>query len=459
MADEKKPRALATQAAATIPRMVRSNLAATLKAREEGKKVAYAYIMDGHDEIMRAMDIVPAWGESFSGVCAAKRDAEKYLQKAEGDNFSRSLCTYATCNIGFDMWREELKGEMPPGAPWGGMGRPDMIIGSAQQLCDPRFKWPQATQHYLRDVPVFVGGMYYPPWDPNIDDKDVEQYYVKYMTEELHECVRFCEKHTGKKMDWGRLEAIVDLSDRTWDLLIDTYDLRKAHPTPMDTGDAMNTMVPFTFMLGTQEAYDFYMALNAELKEKIARKQGVADDEKYRLIWGAGLPSWFALGDFQYFNAKGAVFPAETTYRVGEKLERLDLPKTSDPLEHIAWRLVRYYTHWYDKARKRPGSLPAVERIIEYIEDYDLDGVVFHSAFSCRSWHAGIILQAEVLKKIYKDIPVLIMEGDIVDIASYNEADTHNRIDAFIETLETHKKGATKVSSATMMKGNNKTIT
>jgi benzoyl-CoA reductase/2-hydroxyglutaryl-CoA dehydratase subunit BcrC/BadD/HgdB len=440
MADEKKARTLATKAAASIPKFVRSNMSSTLTAKEEGKKVAYAYICDAHDEIMRAMDIVPAWGENFAGVCAAKRDAEKYLQKAEGDNLSRSLCTYATCTIGFDMWREELGGEAPPGAPWGGMGRPDMIIGSAQQLCDPRFKWPQATRHYLQDVPVYVGSMYYPPWDPKINHHEQERIYVKYVTEELRELVKFCEKHTGKKMDWDKLAAIVDLSDRTWDLFIDTYDLRKAIPTPMDTGDAMNTMVPVTFNLGTQQAYDFYQALNTELKEKIALKQGVAEDEKYRVIWGAGLPSWFALGDFQYFNDKGVVFPVEVTYRNAEKIERLDLPKVSDPLEHIARRWIRFYTNWYDKARKRPGSIPKVERIIEYIEDYNLDGVVFHSAFSCRSWHAGIVHQAATLKKVYGDIPVLIMEGDIVDISSYNEADTHNRIDAFVETLESYKK-------------------
>jgi benzoyl-CoA reductase/2-hydroxyglutaryl-CoA dehydratase subunit BcrC/BadD/HgdB len=439
MTDDKKPRALATQAAAKIPKFVRGNMSETLKAKEEGKKVAYAYINDGQDEIMRAMDIVPAWGESFSGVCAAKRDAEKYLQKAEADNFSRSLCTYATCTLGFDMLREELGGEMPPGAPWGGMGRPDMIIGSGQQLCDPRFKWPQATQHYLQDVPVFVGSMYYPPWDPNMDNREQEKIYVKYATEELRACVSFCEKHTGKKMDWDRLAALVDLTDRTWDIFIDTYELRKAVPTPMDTGDAMNTMVPITFNLGTQEAYDYYSDLYNELKQKIEQNQGVADEEEYRVLWGAGLPSWFALGDFQYFNSMGAVFPAETTYRNAEKIERLDLPETNDPLEHIAWRWVRFWTHWYDKARQRPGSIPKVERIIEYIEDYKCDGVVFHSAFSCRSWHAGIVQQAEILRKVYRDIPVLIMEGDIVDISSYNEADTHNRIDAFIEALETSK--------------------
>jgi hypothetical protein len=237
----RKPRALATQAAKLAGKFGRANLAATVTAKEEGKKVAYTYINNAQDEIFRAMDIVPGWGENFAGVCSAKRDAEKYLQKAE--------------------------------------------------------------------------------------------------------------------------------------------------------------------------------------------------NERYRLVWGAGLPSWFALSDFQYFNDKGAVFPVEVTYRNAEKIERLDLPKASDPLEHIAWRWIRMWTLWYDKARKRRGSLPKVERIIEYMEDYGCDGVVFQSAFSCRSWHAGIVQQAQVLNKVYGDVPTLIMEGDIIDISAYNEVDTHNRIDAFIEAL------------------------
>ncbi len=435
MVDQRKTRAVTTRAAARIPEMARANLTATVRAKNEGKKVAYAFIFDQHDEIMRAMDIVPAWGESLSGICAAKRVADYYLQKAESEGLSRSLCTYATCNLGFDILRAELGGEMPPHAPWGGIGRPDMILGSAQQACDPRFKWPQATQHYLRDIPIFVGGLYYPPWDPRMDHRAQEKYYVEYVTEELRECVRFCEKVTGKKMDWDRLEAVVDLTDRTWNLFIETYELRRAIPTPMDTGDAVNTMVPFTFNLGTQEAYDFYLDLNRELKEKIEKREGVAENEKYRLVWAAGLPSWFALADFQYFNAKGAVFPVETIYRNCEMLDRMDLPKVSDPLEHIAWRWMRFKTHWYDKARRRAGSVPAVERIIEYIEEYKLDGAVLHSAFSCRTEHVGILHQVEVLRKVYGEIPILTMEGDIVDISSYNETDTHNRIDAFMETL------------------------
>src|SRR5208337_3040542 len=331
--------------------------------------------------------------------------------------------------------------EIPPGTPWGGMGRPDMIIGSAQQLCDPRIKWPQATQHYLQDVPVWVGSMYYPPWDPNVDNKEQERLYVDYAKAELNELVLFCERHTGRKMDWDRLSSLVDLTERTWNMFVDAYELRKAVPTPMDTGDAMNTMVPLAFLLGTREAYDFYKDLYDELKEKIARKVGIVADEKYRLLWGAGLPSWFALSDFQYFNSKGAVFPVERTYREAEKIERLRLPSLSDPLERIALRWMRYWTNWYDAARRRKGSTPEVERLIEYIEDYKIDGVVFHKAFSCRTWHSGIMLQAQILREFYPRMPILMLEGDIVDISSYNEADTHMRIDAFIELLQNSRKG------------------
>ena len=69
MAEIRKPRALATQSARKAGKFGRANLAATVQAKQEGKKVAYAYINNAQDEIVRAMDIVPAWGENFAGVC------------------------------------------------------------------------------------------------------------------------------------------------------------------------------------------------------------------------------------------------------------------------------------------------------------------------------------------------------------------------------------------------------
>ena len=438
--EERKKRRTATEAASKIGPMVKASIGGTVQAREEGKPLAYTFICCCYDEIIRAMDVVPVWTENYAGICGAKRDAQRFLERAESENFSRSLCTYALCGLGFDAWREEL-GEMPPEAPWGGQARPDMMLGSGQLLCDPRNKWYQAAQHYMPDVPVCDVGVPWPAYEDDYDYREVQDYYVKYIVEELKGLVKFLEKHIGKKMDWERLSQLVDLTDRTWDLIWEAYELRKAVPTPMGTGDAMNTMVPMVFMMGTQEAYDYYKDLYDELKVKIANKEGVIPDEKYRLIWGGGLPSWFALTDFNYFNSKGAVFPVETTYRMIEATYNfdMDLSKITDPLEHIAWRWIKFWTYWHDRARKRPGSHPDVERLIKYIEDYKIDGIVMHEAFSCRSWHVGLIWQLNLLKKVYRDIPSLILESDIVDISSYNEADTRARIDAFIDTLEAVK--------------------
>jgi benzoyl-CoA reductase/2-hydroxyglutaryl-CoA dehydratase subunit BcrC/BadD/HgdB len=439
--EERKKRRTATEAASKIGPMVKAAIGGTVKAREEGKPLAYTFIVCCYDEIIRAMDVVPIWTENYAGICGAKRDAQRFLERAEAENFSRSLCTYALCGLGFDAWREEL-GEMPPDAPWGGQARPDMMLGSGQILCDPRNKWYQAAQHYMPDVPIYDVGLPWPLYEDDYDYREVQDYYVKYIVEELRGLVKFLEKHTGRKMDWERLSELVDLSDRTWNLIWEAYELRKAVPTPMGTGDAMNTMVPMVFMMGTQEAYDYYKDLYDELKQKIAKKEGVIPDEKYRLLWGGGLPSWFALSDFNYFNSKGAVFPVETTYRMVEAIYNfdIDLSKITDPLEHIAWRWIKFWTYWHDRARKRPGSHPDVEQLIKYIEDYKIDGIVMHEAFSCRSWHPGLIWKLNLLKKVYRDIPSLVLESDIVDISSYNEADTRARIDAFIDTLEAVKK-------------------
>jgi benzoyl-CoA reductase/2-hydroxyglutaryl-CoA dehydratase subunit BcrC/BadD/HgdB len=403
------------------------------------------------------MDVIPVWTEQFAGICGAKRDSERFLERAESLGLSRSLCTYALCGIGFDQWREE-SGEMPPDPPWGGQVQPDMMISSGQILCDPRAKWYQASQQYMPNVPIYNMDMPYPLFDPKQDYRKVWGYYHKYIVKEMRGFITFLEEQTGNKMDYDRLEELVDLTDRTWNLIHETYELRKAHPSPMGTGDAMNTMVPMTFMMATQEAYDFYMELNKELKEKIANKEGIIENERFRLLWGGGLPAWYALQDFNYFNSKGAVFPVETTYRMIAPLDEMDIPKTNDPVEHMAWRWLGFWTFWYDKARQRPGSEPDVERLINHIENYDIDGVVMHEAFSCRTWHVGLIWQLHQLAKIYKPIPVLslgkdgkqvkgqrelpslILESDIIDISSYSEVDTRNKIDAFIETLESIEK-------------------
>ena len=435
---EGKPRRmLATEAAMKVPLITKGMISGSLKAKEAGKPVAYCFIGSLYDEIVRVMGVEPVWVENYAGVCGVKRDAERFINRAEAENFSRSLCTYATCGLGYDAWRAELGGETPPDAPWGGMPEPDMILGTGLLICEPRYKWPQGTQHYV-DVPVHITDIPWPVY--GMDLKEMKPHYVKYITEQLQALVSFLEKQTGNKMNWDNLDEAVTRSSDTFRIWWKAFQLRKSTPAIMGTEDAMNTMVPGCFMLGTQEALDFYQALYDELKYNVDNKIWLVPDEKYRILWGAGLPPWFALADFDYFKSNyGAVFPIEVTYRPWEPEEMLEVPKGISPLERIAWRYTNYWTFRHDKAKKRPGSHPDVELLIDLIEEYNIDGIVMHQAFSCRSWHVGLRWQLNTLKKVYRDMPSLILESDIIDPRAYSEADTRMRIDAFMETVETYK--------------------
>lgn len=425
----------ATGAAKRIPGMVRQSMVeAPLKAKEEGRPVAYCFICSLYDEIIRAMDIVPTWVENYAGIVASKRAQDRFLDKAESEGYSKSLCTYATCDLGFDAIRHEI-GAMPPDAPWGGIPKPDMILGAGLEICDPRYKWTEAIQRYM-DVPTYIVGLPWPSFSADL--KKVEEVYIKYVTAQLRGLVEFIEQQTRKKMEWDRLWDTIHLAEKTYSVWWDINTLRStSFPTPMDTSDSMNTMVPGTFMLGTQEAYDFYLDLHKEVKERVDCGIGLVPQEKYRILWGGGLAPWFALGEFDYFKSKGAVFPIENSYK--PFWEPFELPKCDDPLEHLSRRWIKFWTYRFEKARHRLGSDPDVETLIEYIEKAHVDGVLMHSCFSCRSWHVGLVKQLTTLQKVYRYIPTIILESDMVDASSYSEIDAHARIDAFIETMETYK--------------------
>lgn len=402
------------------------------EAAAAGEPIAYCFIMSLHDEILRSMDITPIWTENYAAISSVKRQAERFISKAEADGYARDLCTYCTINIGFDALRQECGG-IPPESPDGGMEKPTVMLGTGMMICDPRYKSYQIAQRYS-DVPMYVHGLLWPPADAKV--AEVQDYYVKYLTEELRGLVDFLEKHTNKKMDWDRLNDTIDLSNRTIQVWHDAYELRKAVPAPMPTEDAMNTMVPGHFWMGTQQAFDFYQDLYNELKQRVADKVGVIPEEKYRILWAAGLPPWFALAIFNYFESLGAVFPMETTYHPPVPVE---IPSSAKhPLERLAWRFFRQWTYRHEAAQRRSGD-PAVEQVLDMIEDYKIDGILAHRAATCRTVHVGQIHLMNVLKD-YCNLPTLILESDICDVQAFDDAGTMAKIDSFVDLLEANKQ-------------------
>jgi len=422
-----------TEAARQIRSLVKNIYKSAHEAKAAGKKVAYFMVGSQYDEIVRAMDIVPLPTENYAGLCAAKRDMDRFLLKAEEDGYSQVLCSYARIGLGFDSLRKEMGG-IPENSPDGGMPLPDMMLGSSA-ACDPRFKWYQATARYM-EAPTYSIDIVAPPADDNL--QEVRDYYIKYQKDQLQGLIAFLEAQTGKKMDKERLWETIRLGDKAWQLWYDIDRLRVAAPSPMPSQDHFSVMVAAYYYSGTQIAVDFYQRLYEEVKYKAENKIGVIPDEKYRVLYGGGLPPWHTLWIFNYFESFGAVCVIENMYRGYDPVE---VPAhVQDPVEYLAWRTFLRLTQRHEQARARSGS-PAVERLLEMIRDYAIDGVVFHACRSCRANTIGQVHTKNILGK-FTNIPMIQLVSDMVDLRDYSEAQWKAQITAFIEALAGRRTAA-----------------
>jgi benzoyl-CoA reductase/2-hydroxyglutaryl-CoA dehydratase subunit BcrC/BadD/HgdB len=424
-----------TESAGKIRTVVKRMYQQAQQAKEEKRKVAYCMVMCNYEEILTAMDIVQVYTENYAGLCAVKRQAECYMEKARAEGYSDLLCGYAQVGIGFDAMRHEL-GEMPPDAPDGGMPDPDFLLGCSMG-CDPRWKWYQALGRY-NDAPIYNMDVLMPPSDADMDA--IREHSVRYMAEELRGLIAFLEEQTGTKMDYDRLLAIIRQVEETRRWWRDAYELRKAVPTPMTTQDHFVLFVPHHMMLTDSFTLEFYKGLYEELKGRVDNGIGAIDDEKFRLLWGVGLPPWHTMSIMDYFTDFGAVFAAETAYMIPDPFDVP--PVVNDPVELIAQRAFERNTVLQRGGQEAGGVPPLPYAHLERIRDYKIDAVVMHITRSCRASTMGQIHVRNVIRDYYPGMPVMFMESDIIDLDTYSEEETHNRIDTFMEMVDSYKRSA-----------------
>lgn len=422
-----------TKAAAQIRnKFVKKMYSRAHEAKAEGRPVAW--VMYGvHGPILRAMGITPIFTENYAGLCAAKRYEGVLIEKAESEGYSNQICGYVRTGLGFSALRQE-HGRIPEGAPDGGMADPDMMIGCSR-VCDPRYKWYEATGRYS-DVPCFNIDLLLDP-NPFIDDEAVKEFSIKYHVDQLHRLVEFLEAQTKTKMDWDRLRYLIKLDYEIQKTVYEIYQMRKATPSPMPTQDALSTMVPHMFMPAEEESLAFYRELRDEVKERVENGIGVIADEKFRILWAGGLPPWHSMYIFDYFQNKGAVFPMETAYYFGEPYEEFEVA-SDDPLEIEVRR--RWERIWgaLRRARKLGGSIK-LQYAMDFVKEYKIDGLVYHGTKSCRAMTIGQIHEKNVINAHVR-IPALFLESDMVDVRDFSEVQTKMKVDAFLETVDAYKR-------------------
>lgn len=429
------------------------------QAKAEGKPVAWSCALVPK-ELFWAMDVVPFFPEQFASLFSTRRlggsrdpsvptYSVKHCQLAEAEGFKDYICGYARTWLGYVI--DGVRTGNWTDAPLGGPPLPDMLI-TTSYACDVRMKGFEYMAQLLKipmftfdfpevasDMPSLSRGVRQPVVTPRATRKWGQtefiantwtDYDVDYVVSQFEEYFDFVEQVTGHKLDLDKLNQALEWSYKTCEVNREINELRKAVPAPMPSTDGFASAYPRMYLMGTERGYNYFVQVRDELKEMVAQGIGALPDEKFRLAW-YGLPTWFNMGIFNYFEKFGGVFVWEPAYNTGLLPPR----RPEDPIRELALRCLQGLG---DLA----GSMcigGALAGLVEECRQYKIDGVVLSYLITCRP----IVFPATEISKALEEelgIPTVALECDLVDERIFAESQAFTRLDAFGEQLL--KKGS-----------------
>ncbi len=378
------------------------------KAREEGKLVAWV-ASTFPVEIILAMDIIPVWPESYASLCAARRVSVPLCELAERKGFSKDLCSYPRCVLGSLFDGENL--------PEGGIPRPDILVASTC-ACDTHLKWFQVASRIFKKPLLLLDVPY------NVESANPENlpgYYIQHYVSQLEDLISLLEKHSGIRLDEGKLRKSLELSNRASELWTKVQDYRKKVPAPMGAREAFSAVYFILCIPGTEQAVEFYERLCSELEQMVRQGVGVAEKEEYRLVWD-NLPLWFDLQMFPYLRSLGAVVVAETFSHVWTG--SLD---PSRPYESLARKHLSNMSNCTIEGR--------ISLIAGLVRDFRANGVILPTNWGCRMMTIG---ETVVKKKVQEmtGVSSLILDVDSTDWRNYDEYRVKTKLETYLKTLK-----------------------
>lgn len=355
-------------------------------------------------ELLRPFNVMTVYPENHASVCGAAKQGVSLCEAAEAEGYNRDVCSYFRCDRG-----STLLGK----SPVGGLPHPDFLFG-CNNICGTIMKWYEiASRHF--EVPfLFV--------DTPFVHSQLLNHAVKYVKKQLESMIPVLESLTGHEFDESQFEKTLQLSKKCVSLWKDILRYGIHSPSPLTCFDAFTQMAPIVSLRGTEEAISHYTTLKAELEERIEKGIAAVEGEKIRLLWD-NIPLWYAMRDLsELFAAHGACLVADT-YTNAWATATIDV---HNPMESLARNYIEIYLNI--------STDLMYERIKPLIKAFHVDGMVMHSNRSCKPYSLG---QYDLARLIREDIgiPVMIIEADMVDSRVYAQAQTHTRLEAFLESL------------------------
>ena len=241
---------------------------------------------------------------------------------------------------------------------------------------------------------------------------------------EIKKLKKSLESEMASKISRKKLRGAIEKTNRKRELLLELYEMRKNN-APIPGSDAL--LVAHTSF---NNNLDSWISHTEKLLSDLKKKEPRNDDRPRIMLTGSPilLPTWKI--PLLLEEAKGNIVMDDLCSAAKTLLS---------PIETRAWTmydmLIGLADHYLMSACPCfvPND-PRAKKIINYVDEYRIDGVVYHNLQGCQLYGGEVWRVEKELKK--KKIPMLKLE------TSYGEGDIKQlkiRVDAFMEMLESNK--------------------
>lgn len=357
-------------------------------------------------ELLEAMDIAVVYPENHAATLGARKDAPRFLQKAESIGYSTDHCSYARVNLGYAELLHSEAGNIPT---------PDLIC-CCSNVCLTVVKWYENLAKKF-GVPMIVIDT------PSGLEDNVTPERVRYIKGQLLDAVARLEHITGRVFSFEKFHEIMRISNETSLWWMKATNLLKCKPAPAIGFDMFNYMASIVCLRGKESGRLLLKQWHDELQARINGGLGPWDDgeERFRILWD-GIPCWPSLaGTSQALKENGINMVASTS------------PES--------WALL-YEKNDLDGMARAYGGLPAerslkhaVDRLCSLANEFNVDGAIFHANRSCKGMG---FRQREMVRQLEArhGIPTVFFNGDQTDPTAFSKAQYKAQVRALRGMME-----------------------
>ena len=395
---------------------------------EAGRGAAYVFVMGSLSELLRTFDLPLVFPEINSLQTAVRHVAHEYLNEAEDYGYSPDICGYVKADVATQL----RSGRLP-------MGRiPKPSIAVYTYACNTYIKWGEIWErmYHVPTVTLDVPGSRADGLKPVRGDRDFDN-DRRYVAAQLRELIPVLEQVSGRRFDIDRLREAMGHANTmnvSWKRVL---ELNRSRPS------LFNALSDGTIFLGVCNGFRgsaagarYFSELVEEMEHRSRLGIGTLTDEQYRLVF-VGVPCYPIFRRFtELFSEHGGTFVHSTYLWFASGGSNLGYEyDLADPIEGLAEGLLLGVRDAMDSM-----FFPA-RPLAQMIDEYAIDGVVFHPIKSCRTVSTGLADTRRELLQL-RDVPSLFVESDMMDRRVVSEAQIKNRSDAFFEGLASRRQQA-----------------